>query len=69
MVIDSGYLAAMEATCSMDIQMVPGLKNALFGGEGIFNTVVTGPGHVWIQTMPVSNMANAIKPYIEINNK
>lgn len=69
MVIDSGYLAAMEATCSMDIQMVPGFKNALFGGEGLFNTVVTGPGHVWIQTMPVSSVANAIKPYIEINNK
>ena len=67
-VIDSGYLAAMETTCSMDIQTVPGLKNALFGGEGIFNTVVTGPGHVWLQTMPVSSVANAIQPYIVTGN-
>ena len=41
MIVDTGYLAAMEATCTMDIQTVPGLKNALFGGEGIFNTVVS----------------------------
>lgn len=41
-IVDTGYLAAMEATCSMDIQTVPGVKNMLFGGEGIFNTVITG---------------------------
>ena len=49
-VIDSGYLAAMTASCQMDIQTVPGLKNMVFGGEGLFNTVITGPGHVWLQT-------------------
>ena len=54
------YLAAMDATCSMDIQAVPGLKNMVFGGEGIFNTVITGPGHVYLQTMPISNMAGAM---------
>ena len=63
-VVDTGYLAAMTASCSMDIQSVPGVKNMLFGGEGIFNTVVTGPGHVWLQTMPISNVAGAIRPYI-----
>lgn len=63
-VIDSGHLAAMSATCQMDIQTVPGLKNVLFGGEGLFNTVVTGPGHVWLQTMPISNVASALLPYI-----
>lgn len=63
-VVDSGYLAAMETTCQMDIQTVPGIKNALFGGEGIFNTVITGPGHVWLQTMPVYSVANALQPYI-----
>ena len=67
-VIDSGYLAAMTASCQMDIQTVPGIKNALFGGEGLFNTVITGPGHVWLQTMPVSNLAGAIRPYIPTNN-
>lgn len=63
-VVDTGHLAAMTASCSMDIKSVPGVKNALFGGEGLFNTVITGPGHVWLQTMPISNVAAAIRPYI-----
>lgn len=63
-VVDTGHLAAMSATCSMEIQTVPGLKNKLFGGEGFFNTVVTGPGHVWLQTMPISNVAKSLLPYI-----
>ena len=67
-IVDSGYLAAMEATCQMDIQTVPGVKNALFGGEGIFNTVITGPGHIWLQTMPIYSVANAIRPYIPTGN-
>lgn len=67
-VIDSGYLAAMTASCQMDIQTVPGLKNMVFGGEGLFNTVITGPGHVWLQTMPISSVANAIRPYIPTGN-
>ncbi|WP_352400636.1 TIGR00266 family protein [Anaerotignum sp.] len=62
-VIDSGYLAAMSTTCQMDIQMVPGIKNMLFGGEGLFNTVITGPGHVWLQTMPISAVAGVLRPY------
>ena len=44
MVIDTGYLAMMDATCKMEIQSVKGVKNKLLGGEGFFNTVVTGPG-------------------------
>lgn len=67
-VVDTGHLAAMSATCQMDIQTVPGLKNMVFGGEGIFNTVITGPGHVWLQTMPISNVAGAIRPYIPTQN-
>ena len=63
-VVDTGHLAAMTATCNMDIQSVPGMKNMLFGGEGLFNTVITGPGKVWLQTMPISNVAGAIRPYI-----
>ena len=63
-VVSTGHLAAMDATCTMDIRTVPGAKNMLFGGEGIFNTVLTGPGKVWLQTMPISNVANAIRPYI-----
>ena len=56
-VIDTGYLAAMDATCSMEIETVPGVKNAIFGGEGLFNTVVTGPGRIYLQTMPISSIA------------
>ena len=63
-VVDTGYLAAMDATCSMEIRTVPGLKNAVFGGEGLFNTVITGPGRIYLQTMPVSAVAGAIQPYI-----
>lgn len=63
-VVDTGYLAAMDASCSMEIQSVPGVKNALFGGEGLFNTVITGPGHIYLQTMPISNVAGAIRPFI-----
>lgn len=68
-VVDTGHLAAMTAGCSMEIQTVPGVKNMLFGGEGIFNTLITGPGHVWLQTMPISNVAGAIQPYIITTEK
>ena len=64
LVVDTGYLAAMDATCSMDIQAVPGLKNMVFGGEGIFNTVITGPGHVYLQTMPISQVAGVLRPFM-----
>lgn len=67
-VIDTGYLAAMSSTCSMEIQTVPGIKNMLFGGEGLFNTVVTGPGKVVLQTLPISNVAAAIRPFIPTGN-
>ena len=60
MVIDTGYLAMMDDTVKMDIQQVKGVKNVLFGGESLFNTVVTGPGKVVLQTMPLSNFAAAI---------
>jgi uncharacterized protein (TIGR00266 family) len=63
MIIDTGYLAAMTETCSIEVQTVPGVKNMLFGGEGIFNTVVTGPGKIILQTMPVSNVAATLRPF------
>ena len=68
MILDTGYLAAMEGSCKMEIQTVPGLKNKLLGGEGFFNTVVSGPGKVWIQTMPINKVAGAIRPYIPTGN-
>ena len=63
-IVDTGNVAGYESSVQMDIQTVPGAKNMLFGGEGIFNTVLTGPGRVWLQTMPISSVANAIRPYI-----
>ena len=63
-VVDTGHLAAMTASCQMDIRSVPGVKNMLFGGEGIFNTIITGPGRVWLQTMPISNVAGVLRPYM-----
>jgi len=64
LIVDTGYLAKMDITCTMDVVSVPGLKNMLFGGEGIFNTVIKGPGHVTLQTMPIHSVAGAISPYI-----
>lgn len=64
LIVDTGYLAAMSGTCTMDIKTVEGIGNALFGGEGLFNTVVTGPGRVYLQTMPINQLAGAISGYI-----
>ena len=63
-IVDTGYLAAMSETCQITIQRIKGVKNVLFGGEGLFNTVVTGPGKVYLQSMPVSSLAQSIIPYI-----
>ena len=63
-VVDTGNVAGFEPSVQMDIQMVTGAKNIFFGGEGLFNTILTGPGRVWLQTMPIYNVANAIRPYI-----
>lgn len=69
MIIDNGYLAAMSATCTMDVQMNKGLKNMIFGGEGMFNTVITGPGTIVLQTMPATGFANAIAEFLPIGEK
>ena len=66
-VVDTGNLAMLDATCSVDVQTVRGVKNVLFGGEGLFNTVVTGPGRVVLQTMPISNFAGAIAAILPSN--
>ncbi|MEY8367394.1 TIGR00266 family protein [Anaerovoracaceae bacterium 42-11] len=68
MVVDTGYLAAMDSTCSIEVVSVPGVKNMLFGGEGIFNTLVKGPGKIILQTMPVNVVAGAINPFIVTSN-
>jgi len=67
-VVDTGNVAGFSPTVTMDIQQVPGLKNKFLGGEGLFNTLLTGPGKVWLQTMPISNVAMAIRPFIPTGN-
>lgn len=66
MVLSTGYLVSMSETCSIDIQVVKGIKNILIGGEGIFNTVITGPGKVVTQTMPLARLANSMIPFLPI---
>ena len=66
-VVDTGNLAMMDATCSLDVRTVKGVKNVLFGGEGIFHTVVTGPGRVVLQTMPLTAFAGAIASVLPSN--
>ena len=60
MIVDTGNLAMVDAGCSISVESVKGVKNVLFGGEGLSNTVVTGPGRIVLQTMPISNFAGAI---------
>ncbi len=68
LVVDTGFLAAMSETCTMDIQTVRGAKNIFFGGEGLFHTVVSGPGKVYIQSMPLMHTAAALAPYIQLHS-
>ena len=69
MLLDTGHLAIMENSVSIDIETVKGVGNVLFGGEGLFNTKVTGPGKIWVQTMPVSSVAGSLAPYFTTGNK
>ena len=64
MIVDTGYLAMMETTCTMEIQSIKGVKNKLLGGEGFFNTLITGPGKIILQTMPISAVAINLIPFL-----
>ena len=68
LIADTGNVAAFESSVQMDIRQVPGLKNKLLGGEGLFNTLLTGPGKVWLQTMPSAGVAAALRPYFPTGN-
>ncbi|MBQ7316413.1 MAG: TIGR00266 family protein [Clostridia bacterium] len=68
LVVSTGNLVGFEPSVQMDIRQVPGIKNKLFGGEGFFNTILTGPGKVWVQTTSISGMAASLAPYLPIDN-
>ncbi|MCD4685234.1 MAG: AIM24 family protein, partial [Anaerolineae bacterium] len=62
--VDPGHIAMYEPTVDYDIQMVKGVMNWIGGGEGLFLATLTGPGKVWLQTMPLSNLASKLSRYI-----
>lgn len=64
LLVDTGHVAMFEPTVAYDIQMVKGIKNIIFGGEGLFFVSLTGPGRIWLQTMPMSKLAGAIRQYL-----
>ena len=64
LVVDTGNVAGFTVGVSMEIRQVAGLKNKFLGGEGFFHTLLTGPGTVWLQTMPISNVADAIQSFL-----
>lgn len=66
--VDNGYVAAMESTVNMNIETVKGLKNIFLGGEGLFLTTLTGPGKVYLQTMPVSNLVGLVASALPKSN-
>ncbi|MDO5142345.1 MAG: TIGR00266 family protein [Eubacteriales bacterium] len=68
LIVDTGNVAGFEPGVSIDIRQVPGLKNKLLGGEGLFHTTLTGPGKVWLQTMPIASVAASIRPFIPTGN-
>jgi uncharacterized protein (TIGR00266 family) len=68
LLIDTGHLAAMSESCTMQVETVPGIKNVFFGGEGLFLTRVTGPGNIILQTMPIPNVAASLIPYLPNSN-
>ncbi|RPJ41062.1 MAG: TIGR00266 family protein [Chloroflexi bacterium] len=64
LLVDTGHVAMFEPTVTYDVQVVKGIKNLLFGGEGLFFVSLTGPGRIWLQTMPMSKLAGAIRQYL-----
>ena len=63
-IIDTGYVAAMTESCRMEVKTISGVTNVLFGGEGLFNTVVYGPGKVTLQSMPIASTAMQLYQYM-----
>lgn len=68
LVVSTGHLVMMDATCNIDVETVKGLKNVFLGGQGLFNTVITGPGRVVLQSMPISKTANTLAGYMPFTN-
>lgn len=68
MKIDPGHIAAFEPTINYDITMIKGLTNVLFGGEGLFLATLTGPGKIWLESLPLSNLAGKLAQYMPVKS-
>jgi uncharacterized protein (AIM24 family) len=66
--VHPGHVGAFQSTVGFQITMVPGIKNMIFGGDGIFLAVMTGPGTIWLQTLPISRLAHQISEYLPRND-
>ena len=64
LLVHAGHVGVQQPTIQFDIQMVRGVRNVIFGGEGLFLATLTGPGHVWLQSMPIMNLAEEIGRYL-----
>jgi uncharacterized protein (AIM24 family) len=67
LLVHPGHVGAFQASMGFQITMVPGIKNMIFGGDGIFLAVLQGPGAVWLQTLPISRLAHQIYEYLPHN--
>jgi uncharacterized protein (AIM24 family) len=64
LMVHPGHVGAFEASVNFQIQMVRGIKNLIFGGDGIFLAALTGPGRIWLQTLPISRLAHQLQEYL-----
>jgi len=64
--VHPGHVGAFQSSVSFQIQRIPGLKNLIFGGDGIFLAALTGPGRVWLQTLPISRLAHQLREYMHV---
>jgi uncharacterized protein (AIM24 family) len=64
LLVHAGHIGAQEPSVGVDIQMVKGFSNILFGGQGLFLATLTGPGRIWLQSMPILNLAEEIAKYM-----
>ena len=69
LLVHAGHVGIQAPTVEFNIQMVRGFKNVVFGGEGLFLATLTGPGHVWLQSMPIMNLAEEVGRYLPVRKE
>ena len=69
LLVHAGHVGIQTTTVEFDIQMIRGFKNVVFGGEGLFLATLTGPGHVWLQSMPIMNLAEEVGRYLPVRKE